>query len=77
MGCYLWDWHCDDFSHHLLKLSGWATKNLHFPSWKMRPLLALLVAAIVFVGGRSSFAHRGLIRQWWHFQAIRLSIHWC
>ncbi|GAB1660232.1 LTA synthase family protein [Mannheimia haemolytica] len=42
------------------KLSGWATKNLHFPSWKMRPLLALLVAAIVFVGGRSSFAHRGI-----------------
>ncbi|STY61271.1 phosphoglycerol transferase I [Mannheimia haemolytica] len=26
----------------------------------MRPLLALLVAAIVFVGGRSSFAHRGI-----------------
>ncbi|QIM66417.1 hypothetical protein A4G16_03005 [Mannheimia granulomatis] len=42
------------------KLSGWATQNLRFPNWKMRPLLALLVAAIVFVGGRSSFAHRGI-----------------
>ncbi|MDD0822941.1 LTA synthase family protein [Mannheimia sp. AT1] len=42
------------------KLSGWATKNLTFPSWKMRSLLALLVVAVVFVGGRSSFAHRGI-----------------
>lgn len=42
------------------KLSGWATQNLRFPSWKMRPLIALLVAAIVFVGGRSSLAHRGI-----------------
>ncbi|HGO5854486.1 TPA: LTA synthase family protein [Mannheimia haemolytica] len=41
-------------------LSGWATKNLHFPSWKIRPLLAFLVAVMVFVGGRSSFAHRGI-----------------
>lgn len=42
------------------KLSAWATQNLRFPSWKMRPLLVLLVAAIVFVGGRSSLAHRGI-----------------
>ncbi|QLB15018.1 hypothetical protein A6B39_05910 [Mannheimia granulomatis] len=42
------------------KLSGWATQNLRFPNWKMRPLLALLIAAIVFLGGRSSFAHRGI-----------------
>lgn len=42
------------------KLSGWATQNLRFPSWKMRPFIALLVAAIVFVGGRSSLAHRGI-----------------
>lgn len=42
------------------KLSGWATQNLRFPSWKMRPFIALLVAAIVFVSGRSSLAHRGI-----------------
>lgn len=42
------------------KLSGWATTNLRLPSWKIRPLLALLVAVAVFVGGRSSFAHRGI-----------------
>lgn len=42
------------------KLSGWATQNLRFPNWKMRPLFALLIAAIVFLGGRSSFAHRGI-----------------
>lgn len=42
------------------KLSGWSTKNLRLPSWKIRPLLALLVAVVVFIGGRSSFAHRGI-----------------
>ncbi|QLB40932.1 LTA synthase family protein [Mannheimia pernigra] len=42
------------------KLSGWATRNLRFPNWKMRPLLALLVAVAVFIGGRSSLAHRGI-----------------
>lgn len=43
------------------KLSGWATQHLHFPkNWQIRPLVALLVAAIVFVGGRSTFAHRGI-----------------
>ncbi len=42
------------------KLSGWATKNLSQINWKIRPLIALLVAAIVFIGGRSSFAHRGI-----------------
>ena len=42
------------------KLSGWATNHLRFPNWKFRPLIGLLVAALVFVGGRSSFAHRGI-----------------
>ncbi|WGE57982.1 LTA synthase family protein [Actinobacillus equuli] len=42
------------------KLSGWATNNLRFPNWKFRPLIGLLVAALVFVGGRSSLAHRGI-----------------
>lgn len=42
------------------KLSGWTTNNLRFPNWKFRPLIGLLVAALVFVGGRSSFAHRGI-----------------
>lgn len=42
------------------KLSGWAVKNISQPNWKIRPLVALLVAALVFVGGRSSFAHRGI-----------------
>lgn len=42
------------------KLSGWTVKNISQPSWKIRPLVALLVAAVVFVGGRSSFAHRGI-----------------
>ncbi|VTR53303.1 Uncharacterised protein [Actinobacillus pleuropneumoniae] len=30
------------------KLSGWATNNLRFPNWKFRPLIGLLVAALVF-----------------------------
>lgn len=42
------------------KLSGWVVKNLRFPSWKFRPVMALLVAAVVFLGARSSFAHRGI-----------------
>ena len=46
------------------KLAGWAVKNVSARSlqmsWKIRPLVALLVATLVFVGGRSSFAHRGI-----------------
>lgn len=42
------------------KLSGWAVQNIRYPHWKFRPLIGLLVAALVFVGGRSSFAHRGI-----------------
>lgn len=42
------------------KLSGWATQNLAYPAWKWRPVLAIVVAALVFIGGRSTFAHRGI-----------------
>lgn len=42
------------------KLSNWATKDLKLPSWKIRPIIALLVIAIAFVGARSTFKHRGI-----------------
>ncbi|OOH91343.1 hypothetical protein BMT54_02620 [Pasteurellaceae bacterium 15-036681] len=42
------------------KLSAWAVKNLHFPSWKWRSVLALAIIAISFVGARSSLEHRGI-----------------
>lgn len=42
------------------KLSNWATKDLKLPSWKVRPVIALLVIAIAFVGARSTFKHRGI-----------------
>lgn len=42
------------------KLSGWATNHLQLPSWKWRPVLALLIIAVSFVGARSSFQHRGI-----------------
>ncbi|HDR1055179.1 TPA: LTA synthase family protein [Pasteurella multocida] len=42
------------------KLAGWAVKNLSSPSWKFRPVVALLVIAIAFIGARSTFAHRGI-----------------
>ncbi len=42
------------------RLSGWATQNLRLPSWKWRPVIALVVIAVAFVGARSTFAHRGI-----------------
>lgn len=42
------------------RLSGWAVKHLRPLSWKMRPLVALLVIAVAFIGARSSLAHRGI-----------------
>ncbi|WP_424409301.1 LTA synthase family protein [Pasteurella sp. PK-2025] len=42
------------------KLAGWAVKNLTSPSWTFRPLMALLVIAVAFIGARSTFAHRGI-----------------
>ena len=42
------------------KLSGYAVKNLRPMSWKLRPVVALLVIAVAFLGARSSFQHRGV-----------------
>lgn len=42
------------------KLAGWAVKDLCLPSWKVRPVIALLVIAVAFVGARSSLGHRGI-----------------
>lgn len=42
------------------KLSGYAVKNLRSMSWKLRPVVALLVIAVAFLGARSSFQHRGV-----------------
>ena len=42
------------------KLSGYAVKNLRPMSWKLRPVIALLVIAVAFLGARSSFQHRGV-----------------
>lgn len=42
------------------KLAGWAVKDLRLPSWKVRPVIALLVIAVAFAGARSSLGHRGI-----------------
>lgn len=42
------------------KLSGWATQNLRSPSWKWRPVMALVIIAVSFIGARSTFQHRGI-----------------
>lgn len=42
------------------KISGWAVKNLRPMSWKVRPIMALVVIAVSFIGARSSFQHRGI-----------------
>lgn len=42
------------------KLSGRVTQHLAETSWKWRPLIALVVIAVAFIGARSSFAHRGI-----------------
>lgn len=42
------------------KISGWAVKNLRSMSWKLRPVIALLVIVVSFLGARSSFQHRGI-----------------
>lgn len=42
------------------KISGWAVKNLCPMSWKLRPVIALLVIAVSFLGARSSLQHRGI-----------------
>ncbi len=42
------------------KLAGWAVKDLRLPSWKVRPVIALLVIVVAFAGARSSLGHRGI-----------------
>ncbi|MGX3066235.1 LTA synthase family protein [Ursidibacter arcticus] len=42
------------------KLSGWAVKNLQLPSWKWRPVIALVIIAVSFIGARSTLNHRGI-----------------
>lgn len=42
------------------KIAGLAVKNLRPMSWKLRPIAALLVLAVTFVGARSSLQHRGI-----------------
>ncbi|MDG6313831.1 LTA synthase family protein [Glaesserella parasuis] len=42
------------------KLSGWAVQHLRLPSWKLHPVMALLIIAVAFAGARSSLGHRGI-----------------
>lgn len=42
------------------KVAGWAVKNLRMMSWKLRPVMALVVIAVAFLGARSSLQHRGI-----------------
>ncbi|AEW76740.1 LOW QUALITY PROTEIN: excinuclease ABC subunit B [Aggregatibacter actinomycetemcomitans ANH9381] len=42
------------------KLAGRAVRDMQQMSWKWRPLVALLVIAVSFLGARSSLQHRGI-----------------
>lgn len=42
------------------KISGWAVKDLRPMSWKVRPIMALVVIGVSFIGARSSLQHRGI-----------------
>ncbi|OOF64489.1 LTA synthase family protein [Rodentibacter pneumotropicus] len=42
------------------KISGWTVKDLRPMSWKVRPIMALLVIGVSFIGARSSLQHRGI-----------------
>ncbi|MBS6026416.1 MAG: LTA synthase family protein [Haemophilus pittmaniae] len=42
------------------RLSAWAVSDLRPMRWRWRPVAALLVAVIAFVGARSSLQHRGV-----------------
>ena len=44
------------FAFFFWKLAGKASRNLHFPNWKYRPVLFLVLGVITFLGARSSFA---------------------
>ncbi|MZI93645.1 sulfatase-like hydrolase/transferase [Vibrio sp. CAIM 722] len=42
------------------KLSGYLTRNLVYPKWYVRPLVAVVAVALGVMGARSSFEHRPL-----------------
>ncbi|HBO38032.1 MAG TPA: hypothetical protein DD638_05165 [Pasteurellaceae bacterium] len=42
------------------KIAAKVAKNLYYPKWSYRPLLFLIIAALTFLGARSSFQHRGI-----------------
>lgn len=42
------------------KLSAYVVKNLAVMRWTLRPVAALLIIAVSFIGARSSFQHRGI-----------------
>ncbi|QLB21378.1 hypothetical protein A6B43_07505 [Vespertiliibacter pulmonis] len=42
------------------KFAGWAVKNLRLPSWKWRPVMALVIIVFTIFGARSSLHHRGI-----------------
>lgn len=42
------------------RLSRWATAEVGRFRWRWRPLVALIVIAVSFIGARSSLAHRGI-----------------
>ena len=42
------------------KLAGWAVRNITPMRWTWRPVVALLVIALSFLGARSSLQHRGI-----------------
>ena len=42
------------------KLSGYVVKEANAGRWRYRPLTAIVVAGLVFIGARSTFAHRGI-----------------
>ena len=42
------------------KLSGYVVKNLAVMRWTLRPVAALLIITVSFIGARSSFQHRGI-----------------
>lgn len=49
------------FALFFWKLSGTVCRDLHYPKqWYLRPILLILVAAITFLGARSSLQHRGI-----------------
>ncbi|MFC0324039.1 LTA synthase family protein [Gallibacterium melopsittaci] len=42
------------------KLSGYVVRDANAGRWIYRPVVAILIAGLVFIGARSTFAHRGI-----------------